>query len=215
MLWVVAFGVALALDPVVIDWVRAQKWDRRPYGLDPKHWLIEVMKAPGEYLLTLAVAGLLLAFYRRPHNPEGTTRWQAAGLVLGAGALAGLNGLLKWVAGRRRPVATTDHYGFDLFVGGINGLFGAEKNLSFPSGHAALAFAMASSLAVLLPRWTFLFYAIACVTAVERLAENAHHLSDSVAGAAVGCLATWTVVTAHRWWSRRQAMRTPQAFLAE
>jgi membrane-associated phospholipid phosphatase len=183
----------MTMDRAVAQWVADQGWNRKPFGLHNKHWIVEVLKAPGEYLLAIIVAVLLAVFYRR-RQTDGVTRWQAAGLVLAAGAVSGLNSLLKWIAGRRRPVVGVDPFNYELFVGGWGGLTGAEKNLAFPSGHAATAFAVASALAVLLPRYKWFFYGAATLTAIERFAENAHYLSDSVVGAAVGCLSTFTVV---------------------
>ena len=201
-LWLIAFAIAFALDRPVAQWVHDQGWDRKPFGLNNKHWIVGALKAPGEYLVTIVTAVLLVCLYI---GKQIATRWQAAGLVLGAGAISGLNGLLKWIVGRRRPVAGIDPFNIDLFIGGIGGLTGAEKNLSFPSGHAALAFACASALSRLLPGWSWLFYAVATATAVERVAENAHYFSDSVVGAAVGCLSTWTVVKLFERITRRRA----------
>ena len=192
VLWLLAFAAAFAVDRPVAQWVHDQGWDRKPFGLNNRHWVVSVLKGPGEYLVALVAAGLLLAFYRK--GAGGANRWQAAGLVLAAGAISGLNSVLKWIVGRRRPVAGIDPFNFDLFVGGLPGLFGAEKNLSFPSGHAAMAFAFASAMARLLPRWRWFFYGAATVTAVERFAENAHYVSDCVVAAAVGCLSTLVVV---------------------
>jgi membrane-associated phospholipid phosphatase len=78
------------------------------------------------------------------------------------------------------------------FRGGVPGLFN-QTNLSFPSGHGCLAFALATALAILLPKHGRWFYAAATLTAVERFAENAHHLSDSIASAAMGVGAAWAV----------------------
>ena len=63
-----------------------------------------------------------------------------------------------------------------------------ETNLSFPSGHAALAFATAAALAMLWPRsrWRWVAYVVAAIVAAERVAENAHWLSDTVGAAALG-----------------------------
>jgi len=206
--WIAALGVAVVLDRPVAEWVSEQGWDRRPFGLKNWHWFIDLIKLPGEYLVTAVAAVLLAIFYRR-RKPGDANRWQAAGLVAASGAMSGINSLLKWVIGRRRPVAEINPYNIDLFIGGMAGFLGAEKNLSFPSGHAAMAFANASALALLLPRWRWLFYAFAALTGVERIAENSHYVSDTVAGAAVGCLATWGVVQIFRWITRARSDQEP------
>jgi membrane-associated phospholipid phosphatase len=70
-------------------------------------------------------------------------------------------------------------------IGGWNGLF-RQPALSFPSGHATLAVATAVSLTILLPRWRWIWFLIALMVAVERVLENAHFVSDVVAGVGVG-----------------------------
>jgi membrane-associated phospholipid phosphatase len=57
-----------------------------------------------------------------------------------------------------------------------------------PSGHAAAATALALALAALYPRGRLLFLALALCSACQRIEEGAHHPSDILAGAAVGCL---------------------------
>jgi membrane-associated phospholipid phosphatase len=106
-----------------------------------------------------------------------------------AGPLVGLGYLiLKWIVGRRRPVIVAAPFDFHPFARGLGGLVHAESGLSFPSGHAALAFATATCLAAALPRWAPAFFLVACAVGAERVLENAHYLSDVVAGAGVGVL---------------------------
>jgi membrane-associated phospholipid phosphatase len=87
---------------------------------------------------------------------------------------------LKYVAGRERPDQTSDPNKW------------RSSGSSFPSFHAAAAFAVGSVLAESGNdeyRWIrrFLGYgAVAGFTAYERLKHNAHWLSDDVAGAAIG-----------------------------
>lgn len=87
---------------------------------------------------------------------------------------------LKYIASRERPDQTSDPNKW------------RASGSSFPSFHAAAAFAVGSVLAESGNddyRWIrrFLGYgAIAGFTAYERLKHNAHWLSDDVAGAAIG-----------------------------
>lgn len=86
---------------------------------------------------------------------------------------------LKYVAGRARPNATTDPNHWR--AGGS----------SFPSVHAAAAFALGTVFAESGEgryRWVtrILGYGVAGFTAYQRLHHNAHWLSDVVAGAALG-----------------------------
>jgi membrane-associated phospholipid phosphatase len=60
---------------------------------------------------------------------------------------------------------------------------------SFPSGHAAAAAGLAIGLACLYPRGRWWFACLAALAGLQRLAAEAHYLSDVLAGAALGCLA--------------------------
>jgi hypothetical protein len=88
---------------------------------------------------------------------------------------------LKFVAGRERPDQTSDP-----------DKWRSSGGSSFPSTHAAAAFAIGAVLAESGNddyRWMrrFLGYgAVAAYTAYERLKHNAHWLSDDVAGAEIG-----------------------------
>ena len=69
---------------------------------------------------------------------------------------------------------------------------------SFPSGHAAATFALASVLERHLGyRLAWPTLAIATYVATSRLHDNVHYLSDVVFGAAIGTATGWTVVGRH------------------
>ena len=184
--WFIVIALAACLDRSVANFVRnsgIQNW------ILSHHAFAETLKAPGTYYFTIAIA--LLATLIHP------LRLRAGGFLLLATLVSGINGLVKWIAGRTRPfkLPIYDTTGqpiaspFDLspFRGGFAGVL-QGKNLCFPSGHAALAFATAAALALLWPRsrWRWLAFAVATLVALERVAENAHWLSDCVAAAALG-----------------------------
>lgn len=183
--WVVLFVAALYLDVPVARWVV----NHRP--LNKNSPLVMVVKSPGTYYVTMGIA--LLLFLCHP------LKGRAAVLPLIAGALGGAGySLMKWFVGRHRPDKGVKGFDFHLFVGGLRGLF-TEKALSFPSGHTCLAFATAASLAILIPRWRAAWFIIATAVAAERVLENAHYLSDVVAGAGLGIICaniTWHYVRA-------------------
>src|SRR5262249_10163534 len=73
-----------------------------------------------------------------------------------------------------------------------------SNNKSFPSGHAAATFAVASVLERHLGyRLALPTIAIATYVGTSRLHDNVHFLSDVLFGAAVGTAAGWTVVGRH------------------
>jgi membrane-associated phospholipid phosphatase len=89
--------------------------------------------------------------------------------------------LVKWVAGRYRPVMLFDQglYGFTFFRTGY-------EWTSFASGHAATAFSLAAALSVLYPNGRLFFFPAAIVTAASRIILTSHFLSDVIFGAYIG-----------------------------
>ena len=65
-----------------------------------------------------------------------------------------------------------------------------HKPTSFPSGHATAAFSMATSQAQFHPGQAVWWYLGASAIAVSRIRLYRHHVTDILAGAAVGFLAT-------------------------
>jgi undecaprenyl-diphosphatase len=181
LIWLAAIGLAAALDQSVAQWVRDSGTERWVHT----HTVIaRIAKAPGVYYFTLVLAAGVCALH--------SLRWRAAIFLSMTGITGLLNSLLKWIVGRTRPFKLEDQllhgvsqpapFILQPFRRGWAGLF-HEKNLSFASGHATVAFATAAGLAILFPRWRWAFYAVAIVVAIERVVENAHYLSDTVAAA--------------------------------
>lgn len=123
----------------------------------------------------------------------GNTRVKdVAGHALTGGLAAGLMATgLKFVTGRARPNAGVGSGEFDWFRPGDS---------AFPSGHASIAFGMATVLAAEFDgAWDDVgFYGLATVTGLSRVNDNKHWLSDVVAGAAVGIVAGRWVTRSHR-----------------
>ncbi len=86
---------------------------------------------------------------------------------------------LKVVIGRERPNANKGAYSFKPF--GIH-------QVSFPSGEATQAFAVASVISTQYPNplVEFISYAAAAITSWGRVRQNGHWASDSLAGAFIG-----------------------------
>src|SRR5689334_22728951 len=100
LLWLAAITSAAAFDRPVAEWVRAKGLEGGPQA--HRAWSANhrranaALKLPGEYYVTLGAAVALGLLH--------PLRWRAAGFVALSGAASGVNGLLKWVVGRYRPV---------------------------------------------------------------------------------------------------------------
>ena len=112
-------------------------------------------------------------------------------LRMSAVALSGTNlvvEVLKRAVGRARPDGER-----------------RRSNSSFPSSHAANAFALAWILGARWRRGIPVFFALALLIAFSRIYLNRHFLSDVVAGALIGLLCVWLTA---RWLPlRRRAAR--------
>lgn len=78
---------------------------------------------------------------------------------------------LKYAIGRKRPTGT-----------------GPRGNSSFPSSHAATAFAAASCVGHAYPRMKIPAYSLATLIAYSRIYSQRHYASDVIAGACIGVL---------------------------
>jgi membrane-associated phospholipid phosphatase len=187
VLWAVAIAAAFALDHPVANWMYSMRpalprhhieYQNGP--LSREDWLAKVLRIPGEAIYPVLVVGVILIARRE--------RWLAGGFVaLVAATASGVNALLKWTFGRIRPLRPGPAW--DFFSGGWNGLIHLKTDVSFASGHAVLAFAVATAVSVIWPRAGRVLYIPAVIVGIERIAENAHYLSDVVVAAFVawGC----------------------------
>lgn len=192
ILVIVLFLAALAVDVPISRWVHDTGLSEamkpvlhRQNGRLWSHVLAWLVRRPGNFFFTLVLC--LLWIVLKPN------RWREAAIPFVAGVFSGSNWFIKWIVGRHRPYTGYGVYETHVFAGGVPGLFGREHSLSFPSGDTCLAFATAIAFGYLLPRWRPVFFVWATLVAAERIVENAHYPSDTVAGAALGigagCLA--------------------------
>ncbi len=72
---------------------------------------------------------------------------------------------------------------------------------SFPSGHSALSFSLATSLALEFPRWYIIApaYAWAGLTSYSRIHNGVHYPGDVLAGAATGTLCAYLNYRLQDW----------------
>ena len=180
----------------------------RLYHRTESEWrVLRDVGEPGEVLFIC----VFIWFY----DPAG---WKAAALtlggVLGAGAVSEL---VKAIAGRIRPIGILPNGDLNgsLQAGHVYNVwqwgrgFFTQTDLSFPSGHAMVAFALAAALTYLSPKGRRLFLVVAWLVAFSRVVMQAHFYSDVLAGGAIGWFCGFGVVI---WLGRR--LGVPQRQLA-
>lgn len=174
--FVMALFLYIPLSPWAHDSGMAGSLKDHPY-------IADVIRHTANFLFTFVICELFLIDAWRAGIRRGPQLWERPAIVFLAGVLSSLNDLLKMFVGRIRPYHGVPPFELHPFR---YGLVNAEASYSFPSGDATLAFAMAVSLGMVLPRFRPLWWTLAVIVALERIAANAHYPSDVVAGAALG-----------------------------
>ncbi|HEY6794119.1 MAG TPA: phosphatase PAP2 family protein [Kineosporiaceae bacterium] len=137
----------------------------------------------------------------------GTRGRRAAGLgLLAVGLASAVTNLgLKPLAGRRRPVWSDSHQ--------VSASRRVRRPISasFPSGHAASAFAFASAAGEAAPAAWVPLHLAATLVGYSRVHTGVHYASDVSVGAVVGALCGWTVrrLAGPRAAGPREARRAP------
>ena len=111
-----------------------------------------------------------------------------------AGAIVVTYGM-KYLVDRKRP--------YERYPGRVHP-YSMEHSPSFPSGHTATAFALATSLSMKYPKWYVITPAAlwACSVGMSRMNEGVHYPSDVLAGAAVGAGCAVANHYINRWLNR-------------
>jgi PAP2 superfamily. len=106
-------------------------------------------------------------------------------LLISLSASGLINLLVKWIAGRNRPINffNIGQFGFNFFGVGY-------EMTSFPSGHTVTAFSLAAAVSILFPRTGIVAFVIAISIGMTRIILMSHYLSDVIAGAGIGILST-------------------------
>jgi len=86
---------------------------------------------------------------------------------------------LKKILGRERPYNIIEH----LNTFGIN-----LKDYSFPSGHTAASFSIATTIALNMPKLTILVFTIAIIVGISRIYLAVHYPTDVAAGIIIGTI---------------------------
>jgi hypothetical protein len=176
---VVAGGTAafLAADPHVASYFRSHQ-----RNVDKLNDVFDPMIATGEVIAL--PASLMAAGYIRHDQREVSTSLMAAE-AYGDSAIVDL--VIKAITRRQRPsdIPAGQPFTNTFFNGGKSPF----KGSSFPSGHAAAAFSVATVVSDRYSRhrWApILAYGLATAISVSRVTENAHFTSDVFLGAALG-----------------------------
>ena len=106
--------------------------------------------------------------------------------------------LAAWVKKDRELLK--DERPFDRYPDRVHA-YSHETSPSFPSGHTATAFALATSLCVKYPKWYVIAPSAlwACSVGVSRMNEGVHYPSDVLAGAAIGAGCAVVNIYVNRW----------------
>jgi undecaprenyl-diphosphatase len=164
-------------------------------GVATREWLEDPVTALADALVPLyALATVALWLLARPY---GNPKWRlasASALAAAAVALA-VNQVISRLWARPRPFA--DHP--DL----THVLTARTTDPSFPSDHAAAAFAIAFAVLAFSRRAGALFLVVATAIGLSRIALGMHYPSDVLAGALVGFGAATLVTTLGSPWIAR------------
>lgn len=102
---------------------------------------------------------------------------------------------MKYAIDRQRPY---ERYPDRVYA------YSHEDSPSFPSGHTATAFALATSLSIKYPKWYVIAPSAfwACSVGVSRMNEGVHYPSDVLAGAAIGVGCSIANIYINKWLNR-------------
>ncbi len=105
---------------------------------------------------------------------------------------SGLTYAIKYTVNRKRPFETYPNLITKKSYGG---------DPSFPSSHTSAAFATATSLSIIYPKWYVIApsYAWASVVAYSRMDLGVHYPSDVLAGIIVGMGTSYITFKAQKW----------------
>lgn len=145
---------------------------------------LEALMQLGTTGVALVVAALVAVATARRSTAPTTTVLLA---VLGAHSL---DNIVKEIIERPRPSMRVDTIT----------VRDAASGFAFPSGHTTTAFALATTVALLLPgRWRWVPFGMAAGAATARMYVGVHWPSDLIGGAALGTLigaGAWLIIDA-------------------
>ena len=165
------------LSYFLLDKKLALYFASNPLGVKDIFWKITRVGNSKYYLYSMPIIALLAFKFNKKIA-------KIALYIFSSVALSGiLTDIIKVIFARFRPPIFIKDGSF-----GLNWFdFGYMVN-SFPSGHATTAFALFTALAMLLPRYKAIFFAIASFVAISRVVVGVHYFSDVLIGSLIGAL---------------------------
>ncbi len=150
------------------------------------HWLITFLAS---FLVWFMIASLFFLGYR-----DGKLKRELALHALLAGFIAWSTAqLIKRFYHTPRPFEINGHTPLTLF---------ANPDGSFPSGHTALAFALATSVLLHHRHLGLIFITAALLVGTGRVLSNVHYPIDILAGAAIGTTTALLLHQFHRFYPK-------------
>jgi membrane-associated phospholipid phosphatase len=168
-----------ALAHAIASYEPSKGWDRI---LDVLEWVI--LLPPHTLLLPIAlVVAMLVTVLVRP------LRGLAPGMMTIAFVHLGSRLVTNWIkdgTGRMRP--------YQVIEKGLDGSFGWEGGVAFPSGHVTLFASLAIPILYAFPRTRIAAIPLGLIVAyvaLARIAVNAHWISDTLGSISLVLLMTW------------------------
>lgn len=114
-------------------------------------------------------------------------------------ARLGITEIIRFFYHRPRPFLT-----FPVSKLLSNGWFYSDTEWSFPSGHSAFFFAMATAIYLHNKKWGVWFFVAAILMNISRIVVGVHYPSDILGGAIVGVAVGYLVVYFGKKWKPKE-----------
>ena len=174
-------GTSATLPPVVAWLTRADRAVLDAVIALRVSWLTPIMVLASAWWVkdvVFVAVGAVADLRRRPRSVPWTALVAAAALA----AATLCSSAIKGVVGRERPPVADP---------GVSALVHVPGDASFPSSHAATAFAAAGVVAMRYPALRLPLLGLASVIAVSRVYLGVHYPLDVLAGACLGLGIAW------------------------
>jgi len=173
----------IELDGKILLWMNQFAFSWMDYFLGWPTYL-------GDALFILPIVFLLIIIWEKKEY-----RWKSCMMIAAATLSSGLLvRLFKIIISRERPYAFF-YNAVDKGEVVVHYLFAMGTSGSFPSGHTATVFAIAFTLNRIYKNRLLYLYPVAFWIALSRVYVAAHFPSDILAGALMGILSAWAVLS--------------------